>query len=68
MTAELTTFHRQRRHRERRQLTHFMTNAKVVELECALAAAVQREQMARDESLGLRRRVVELEARVETQT
>ncbi|KIW67337.1 hypothetical protein PV04_06600 [Phialophora macrospora] len=51
----------QRRHRERRQLTHGLTRMKVIELECALATALEQEKIAREENDTLRRRLAVLE-------
>ncbi|OQV03462.1 hypothetical protein CLAIMM_08504 [Cladophialophora immunda] len=53
----------QRRHRERRELKHCLTRTRVLDLERALATALEREKSTKEENEILRRRLGALEAR-----
>ncbi|KIX93044.1 uncharacterized protein Z520_11317 [Fonsecaea multimorphosa CBS 102226] len=55
----------QRRHRERRQLNYCLTQGKVVELQAALATALEQQKLVKQENSHLRGRLVSLEAEVD---
>ncbi|OQU96705.1 hypothetical protein CLAIMM_02748 [Cladophialophora immunda] len=55
----------QRRHRERRQLNFCLTQGKVIELQAALASALEQQKLVKQENSHLRGRLASLEAEVD---